>query len=69
MMHLRYSCKNSSSERVHIIAVHSFMRVESLNSACVNKREFADLRFIYFVALRDCNNAAPMPKFEASHIA
>ena len=45
------------------------MRVESRSSACVNKREFADLRFILFVPLCDCNTAAPMPKFEASHIA
>ena len=45
------------------------MRVESRSSACVNKREFADIRFILFVPLCDCSNAAPMPKFEASLVA
>ena len=52
-----------------MIAVHSLIRVESRNSACVNWREFADIRFILFVPLWDCNHAAPMPKIEASHIA
>ena len=52
-----------------IIAVHSLIRVESCSSACVNKREFADKRFILFVPLCDCSNASPMPKFEASHLA
>ena len=52
-----------------MIAVHSLIRVESRISACVNKREFADIRFILFDPLWDCSNAAPMPKFEASHIA
>ena len=33
------------------MAVHSLIRVESLNSAYVNKREFADMRFILFVPL------------------
>ena len=28
--------------------VHSLKRVESLNSACVNTGEFADMRFILF---------------------
>ena len=28
----------------------------------MNNREFADMRFILFVLLCDCNNAAPMPK-------
>ena len=51
------------------MAVHSLIRVESRSSAGVNSREFADIRFILFVPLCDCNNAAPMPKFEASHIA
>ena len=51
------------------MAVHSLIRVESRSSAWVNKREFADIRFILFVPLCDCNNAAPMPKFEASHKA
>ena len=45
------------------------MRVESRSSACVNKREFVELRFNLFDLLCACNNAAPMPKFEASHIA
>ena len=54
---------------MYIIAVHSLIRVESRSSACVNKREFADIRFILFVPLCDCINAALMPKFEASHIA
>ena len=39
------SIKNSYSVKVYIIAVHSLTRVESRNSACVNKREFADLIF------------------------
>ena len=54
---------------MYIIAVHSLNIVESRSSACVNNQEFGDIRFILFVPLCDCNNAAPMPKFEASHIA
>ena len=54
---------------MYIIAVPSLIREESRISACVYKREFADIRFILFVPLCDCSNAAPMPKFEASHIA
>ena len=53
---------------MYIIAVHYLMRVESRSSACVKKREFADMRFILFDPICDCNNAAPMQKFEASHI-
>ena len=45
---------------MYIIAVLSLMRVESRSSACVNKREFADIRFILFVPLCDCSIAAPM---------
>ena len=52
-----------------MIAVHSLIRVESRNSAYVNKQEFADIRIILFVPLWDCNNAAPMTKLEASHNA
>ena len=63
------SVKNTYSVKVCMIAVHSLIRVESRNSVCVNRREFADIRFILFVPLWDCNSAAPMPKFEASHIA
>ena len=63
------SIRNSYSVSVYIIAVHSLMRVENRSSACVSKREFADILFILFVPLCDCSNAAPMPKFEASHIA
>ena len=63
------SIKNSFSVKVCMIALHSFIRVESRNSACVNRREFADMRFILFVPLWDCNKAAPMLSVEASHIA
>ena len=49
--------------------MHSLIRIESRRSACVNKREFVDMSFILFVPLCDCNNAALMPNFEASHIA
>ena len=63
------SIRNSYSVIVLTIAVHSLIRVESRSSACVNNRDFADIRFILFVSLCDCSNAAPMPKFEASHIA
>ena len=63
------SIKNSNSVKVWIIAVHSLIKLESRSSACVNRREFADKRFILFVPLWDCKNAAPLPKFEASHIA
>ena len=45
------SIKNSYSVKVFITAVHSLIRVESRNSACVNRREFADMRFILFVPL------------------
>ena len=55
--------------RVYIIAMYSLIIVESLSSACVNNLEFAEIRFNLFVPMCDCNNAAPMPKFEASHIA
>ena len=55
--------------RVYIIAVLSLINVESLSSACVNSLEFSEIRFILFVLLCDCKNAAPMPTFEASHIA
>ena len=51
------------------MAEHSLMRVESRSLACLNKREFADMKFILFDPLCDCKNAAPMPKFEASHLA
>ena len=63
------SIKNSYSVSLYIIAVHSLIRVESLGSACVNSLEFAEMRFILFVPLRDCNNAVPMSKLKASHIA
>ena len=55
--------------RVNIIAVHSLMSVDCLSSACVNSLEIAEIRFILFVPLCVCNNAAPMPKLEASHRA
>ena len=55
--------------RVYILAVHSFISVESLSSAFVNSLEFAEIRFILFVPLCDCNTAARKPIFEASHIA
>ena len=51
------------------MAVHSLIRVESRSSASVNNCEFADIRFILFVPLCDYSNAAPVLKFEASHIA
>ena len=51
------------------MAVHSPIKVESLSSAWVNNQEFAEMRFVLFVPLCDCNNAAPMSKLEASHIA
>ena len=35
------SIKISYSVRVHIMAVHSLIRVESLSSACVNSLEFS----------------------------
>ena len=63
------SIKTSYTVRVYIIAVHSLISVENLSSACLNSLEIAEIRFILFVPLCDCNNAAPMPKFEASHIA
>ena len=47
-----------------------FLKIEEiLSSACVNSLELAMIRFILFVHLSDCNSAAPIPKFEASHIA
>ena len=55
--------------RVYIIAVNFLMSVESLSSACVNSLDFAEIRFIWFVPLCDCNDAAPIPKLEASHKA
>ena len=51
------------------MAVHSLVRVQSFHSACVNRREFTEVRFILFVPLTDCSSAAPMLKFGASHIA
>ena len=55
--------------RVYIIAVHSLMSVESLSSACANNPKFVEIRFVLFLPLCDCNKAAPIPKFEVSHIA
>ena len=49
--------------------MHSLIKEESLSSACVNSLEFAEIKFILFFPLWDCNNAEPMPKLEASHIA
>ena len=46
---------------MYIIAVHSLISVESLSSACVNSLEIAEISFILFVPLCDCNKAAPMP--------
>ena len=63
------SIRNSDSVSVYMIAVHSLISVESRNSACVKSHEFADIKFILFVPLCGCSSAAPMPKFEASHIA
>ena len=57
------SIRNSYFLNLCMIALHSLIRVESRNSACVNRREFADIRFILFVPLWDCNNAAPNPSF------
>ena len=51
------SIKNSYSVRVYIIAVQSLISVESLSSACVNSLQFAEIRFILFVPLCDCNNS------------
>ena len=60
---------HSYSVSVYIIAVHFLISVESLSSDCVNSLEFAEIRFILFVPLCDCSNAAPMPKLEASQMA
>ena len=43
------SIKNSYSVKVSTIDVHSLIRVESRSSACVNRREFAEIRLILFV--------------------
>ena len=61
--------KNSCSVRVYIIAVHSLISEESLSSARVNSLEFAEISFVFFVPQCDCNNVAPLPILEASHIA
>ena len=50
------------------MAVHSRIRVESLSSACEKSLDFFDIRIILFVTLCDFERAAPIPKFEASHI-
>ena len=55
--------------RVYTLILHSPISVESLKSACVNSLDFAEIRFVLFVPLCDCKNAAPMQKFEASRIA
>ena len=55
--------------RVYIIAIHSLIKVEILISAGVSSLGFAEIRFILFVPLWYCNNAVPIPKFEASHMA
>ena len=54
---------------VYVIAVSYFISVESLSSACVKNLAFADIRFILIVPLCDCKSAAPIPKFEGSHMA
>ena len=45
------SIENSYSVVVHIIAVHSLIRVEILSSACVNCLDLAKMRFILFAPL------------------
>ena len=54
--------------KLYFIAVHTLVSVESLSLACVNSLGFAKIRFILFISLGDCNNAAPVPKLKASHI-
>ena len=63
------SNKKSFSVRMYNMAVHSLISVECLGSACVNSLEIAEMRFILSVPLCECNNAAPIPKLKASHIA
>ena len=46
--------------------MYTLISAESVSSACVNNLEFAEIRFFLFVPLCDCNNAAPIPKFEAT---
>ena len=58
--------KNSYSVRAKIIAEHSTISVESRNSVGVNSLEFADTSLIFLSVGCCCNNAAPMPVFEAS---
>ena len=60
---------NASPLTLPILWVSGKIRVEILRSVCVNSLEFAEISFTSFVPLCGCNNAAPMPKFEASHIA
>ena len=45
------SIKNSYSVIVHIIAVHSLIRVEILSSACVNRLDLAKMRLILIAPL------------------
>ena len=41
--------KSSYSVNVYIMAVHSLMSVESLNSGCAERLEFADIKFTLLV--------------------
>ena len=61
--------KNSYSVNVYMMAVHSFMSVMSLSSACVKRLEFADIRFILLVPWCVCKRSTPIPKLEATHLA
>ena len=64
MLHRRQNLKHRT---LHKITSHIASHIA--NSAWVNRREFADMRFLLLVPLWDCSNATPTPKFEASHIA
>ena len=60
--------KNSYSVRAKIIAEHSLISVDSRISIGVNSLEFAETNFIFLSVGFCCNNAAPMPVFDASVI-
>ena len=60
--------KNSYSVRAKIIAEHSLINVDKRISIGVNSLEFADDNLIFLSVGCCCNNAAPMPVFDASVI-
>ena len=60
---------NGKCCKLFIFALSRSVFTACVSSACLKSLQFKEIRFILFVPLCDCNNAAPISKLEASHIA